>query len=287
MKQKSTTRTYEFSVYDLNMAQTLKQDLPFALKNEQITNTDTFNKDHFLTQLWKSVEMYCRDNGLDYDYLLKSPASVPIIIESKHHLYFHFLEAALMFYDPFLIKYFLTHQYNNFKGNRDAKNKEEFLGKILFLIYPHIKLISPNNNLHRKEKIFDWLESHNAGNLPERFSMVKPDNRYKGQLTPEEITRYWMQLCNYKKKNSVVQVLNEAEVKQFLHANFWGFPQSVIEKLNTRYISQTEFRIFCKNFFDSFKNDNQSSEFLAILKANFTIFDNTKIENLKKDFSKK
>lgn len=289
MKPKQFTVTYEYNFYDLNMTQTLKEDLPHVLNTEKITNP-RFEKDHFLSQVWKSVEMYCRDNGLDYDYLLKSPPSTPIIIDSSHYLYFHFLEITLMFYDPFLIKHFLSYQFNNFKGTRDAKNKEEFLAKLLFVGYTHINLNSPNNNLHRKEKIFDWLETHNVENLPERFGAQQAsiaDQRYRGNLTPEEVQRYWMQLCAYKSKGKVVEVLSEPEVKQFLHANFWGFnPLRKVEKLTIRNVTQAEFRKFCKAFFDRYTENNRTQPFIRILKNNFSIFDDTSESTLTKNFSK-
>jgi len=288
MKQKSANTVLEFSVYDLNIAKTLKIDFPKALNSESITTG--FEKESFLSQTWKIVEMYCRDRCLDYDAILKSPPDVPLIIDSTHHLYFQFLETALMFYEPPLIKYFLTYQFNNFKGNVDAKNKEAFLGQVLFVIYPNIESKSPNNNLYRREKIFDWLETHNIENLPERLSKQNPsneDNRYKGRLTPEEVSKYWMQLCNYNIKSKVVEVLNEFEIQQFLQANFWGFgPQMKVEKLDIKNISQAEFRKFSKDFFDKYSESNRTRPFIKILKDNFSIFDDTSEENLTKNFRK-
>ncbi len=289
MDQVSSKTSFEYNFYDLNIAQTLKVDLPYALANEQITNP-RFDKEHFLTQVWRSVETYCQDMGLDYDDLVNTPFIKPIIVSSSHHLYFHFLEITLMFYDPFLIKHFLHYQLNKFEGNDHAKNKDEFLGQILHIGYTTIKENSPNNNLHRKEKIFDWLEENGAKDLPERFSTMKAsisDNRYKGKLRPPDITTYWMQLCTYEVKGKVVEVLSEVEVKQFLHSNFWGFkPMKPVSKLTAKNISNSELRAFSKRFFDQFNHDVQTTAFIRILKNNFSNFDSTTEESLRKNFSK-
>lgn len=279
----------EYHVYDLDINKTVKTDLPYVLENEKVTNP-RFDKAFFLTQYWKLVEIYCRDNGLDFDYYLASTPSVPLIIPSSSSLYFNFLDWALMFYDPFILPHFLDYQLNNFKGNNQAKNREEFLAKILYLSYENVKLNSPNLNLHRREKIFDWLESQNIKDLPQRFGQRRQeiqDDRYKGKLTPKEVETYWMQLTSLKIRDKVVVVLTAAEVLQFLRASFWGFHPAVkVEKLNPRSISNKEFLRFCKKFFAEYSETTRTQQFIQILKASFSIFDQTKEGNLKKNFSR-
>jgi hypothetical protein len=281
--------TIEYHVYDLDMNRTLKTDLPYVLATEKITNS-RFSEEFFVAQYWKLVEIYCRDNGLDYDYHLNSVPSAPLIIESGHHLYFQFLDCALMFCDPFVLPHFLDYQLNNFKGNSEAKNREEFLAKVLFTSYEKVGLNSPNANLHRREKIFDWLESQNIKDLPLRFSQRRQeieDNRYRGKLTKKEVVEYWMKLTEYSYKGNIVTVLTEAEVRHFLHANFWGFhPQRQVEKLTIKHISQAEFRRFCKEFFKDYRETSHTKGFIQILKHNFSIFDKTSESSLTKNFSR-
>lgn len=289
MKRRKHPRV-EYSVYDLNMAQTIKVDLPYVLANEKVTNP-RFEKEHFIREIWRSVEYYCERNNMDYEYLKDAPPAYPIIIDSNDPVYFNFLSVALTFYDPFLIPHFLTYQYNNFKGNNTAKDKLDFLGQIVFIVYETLKLNSPNQNLHRKEKIFDWLERNGAEDLPKRFSMrANPiDERLRGEMTTEEIRHYWMALKDFREKKgkAVVEVLNEEEILIFLQANFWGFqPHTEIKKLSPRNISQASFRKFCKSFFDKFSSSNRNRTFIQMLKANFSIFDNISESALAANFSR-
>jgi hypothetical protein len=90
-----------------------------------------------------------------------------------------------------------------------------------------------------------------------------------------------------RKDNSGSLIISEPEVDYLLQANFAGFSSKApIKKLNP-YINQANLRYFVYQFYMKYSRSSHEAEKYALfLKNNFSQFDNTELEAIKKAFSR-
>jgi len=116
------------------------------------------------------------------------------------------------------------------------------------------------------------------------------DDRIKGKLPKDDVEKYFMKLNDYsnKEQKARVQVLTKEQVSHLLHANFVGFfPKKEVKKFDTPLISQGELRRFVYVFFTQHSSQNRTEEYVYFLINNFSKFDKTEFNTLKRNFSKK
>jgi hypothetical protein len=163
----------------------------------------------------------------------------------------------------------------------------EYLSKIDSLI-ELIKLSETNlllSSTYTKE-IFPFINS-NLSKYQQLYSKVldDTDDRIKGRLSKEEIENYFMQF-NQKQKDNNLALTNE-QIKQLLHANFKDFkPRIPIRKLDTPNITKSELIEFVRVLHRRHNRSNRTGQYVALLKENFSIFDDTTLVSLKSNFSR-
>lgn len=115
------------------------------------------------------------------------------------------------------------------------------------------------------------------------------EDRIKGKLSQHEIITYFKRLCDFPLKNGTrVVILQEEIVLNLVYANFAGFSTKMNkQKLETPNIKQNELRAFIYAFYEKHSLEAKTEPYIHFMKDNFSIFDNTSFETLKKSFSKK
>ncbi len=133
----------------------------------------------------------------------------------------------------------------------------------------------------------EWIKAK----LEEIVLLEMEDTRLVGNLSPREVEEYFMRLTQFYRPNDPqgisVQVLKPTEVRHFLHANFQGFsPMESPKLLETQHITKKELRRFMYMFYERFHKIQRTGPYVLLLKDNFKLFEQTKLESIQSNFSK-
>lgn len=166
---------YSVHMYDLNA-------MNIVMPSDKILKTKKGKR--FSSGLVQNIRTYCHFEKIDFDFYLNN--KYPIIIPSTHNFHFIFLEYTLCHYDHIRIPRFLNYQYEHFKGNYYAENKEQFIGLIESVVYPWIKKHHPGKSENVLKGIMTWIDMVKPVDVlkayPNDFFVTIKDKQHKEKV---------------------------------------------------------------------------------------------------------
>lgn len=136
----------------------------------------------------------------------------------------------------------------------------------------------------RKELIHKLNKASDPNNKsPEQTEL---DTRINCKGATNDIKNYFLKLS--QKNEDGFPILKEEEITHLLQANFTNFALRTNIKKITPNLNQANLRYFIYQFFLKYsKTTHEADVYARLLKNNFTQFENTEIDVIKKSFSKK
>lgn len=129
-------------------------------------------------------------------------------------------------------------------------------------------------------------QSNFSSNEPNSKANQEPDTRIDCKANDEQISAYFMKLAQKDKTGQ--QIMKKEDVEYLLCANFKGFQPEVNSRKMTPHINQANLRYFVYQFYFQYsKTTHEADVYARFLKDNFTRFENTEIDVIKKSFSRK
>lgn len=168
----------------------------------------------------------------------------------------------------------------------DTRTEPEYTWEFLFSKQTSDSFTKQLINVLQERKRFILQLNDNASGNHTSACNDEQDNRIDCRADNEKIIAYFMRLA--QKDEAGQQIMRKEDIELLLSANFKGFQPKANIKITTPHLNQANLRYFIYKFYFQYSKTTHEAEVYAyFLKNNFTQFENTEIDVIKKGFSRK